>query len=156
MPGLEIPARIAEVLPGTWRLCATDYARWLQGERREATFEWELVSADPVVLDGRGTHIGEDGKRVDARATLAWREDRFVWRGRGVLALVRGTVEVTGVSAGGDVAVLRFDRTLLGPEVLLVLARADAEVGRARSEVALADGCLGLEPEEFARLAWFD
>lgn len=156
MPDLEIPARVAEVLPGTWRLCATDYARWLEGDRRAAAFEWELRGTDPVVLDGRGVHVTGEGKSVEARATLTWRDDRFVWRGRGVLALIRGTVEVTGVSPSGDVVVLRFDRTLIGPEVVLVLARTDADLGHVRREVALADGCLGLEPEEFARLAWLD
>jgi hypothetical protein len=154
MPDTTVPTRLAAVLPGRWHLQATDYRPILARDRQAAHFEWQLRGTEPLVFDGRGARASEDGGSREVRATLVWRDDHFVWRGRGVLALVSGRVEVAGVSAEGDITAFRFARTLIGPDAILVLARDEVDAEVVRSRVALAEGNLGLEPEEFARLTW--
>jgi hypothetical protein len=47
--GLEVHA-LADILPGTWRVEATNFPMWLTGKRLDPTLTYALVSRDPLVL----------------------------------------------------------------------------------------------------------
>lgn len=145
---------LADLLPGAWRVAATNFPMWLAGDKLQPRFTYALVSEEPLVLsdDVAYTEGGEE-KRILGQDT--WRGDRFVWRGRRLLRLVASHWEVAGASDDGSVAVIRFSKSLVTPSGVDVLVRDGAQHPELRAMIAHATEDFGLSPEEFGSLTWF-
>jgi hypothetical protein len=153
-PSAPDPAALGALLPGRWSIEATNFPMWLGGARTEPAIEYGVVRAEPLVLADTVRYVDH---RRGARAIVGTdrlRGDRFTWRGRGLLGVLRSRWRVVG--AEEDVVAIRFERSLVTPAGVDVLLREGAESPELRSWVAADPSRLGLTVEEFASLTWLD
>jgi hypothetical protein len=149
---------LADLLPGTWNIAATNFPMWLSGERRDPRFVYGLVSRDPLVLSDNVVYIAGHGKRAGARkhihGTDTYTDDGFVWRGTGMLRFFTSRWQVAGVSDDGSVAAIHFAKTLGTPAGVDIIVRSGAHVHEPRAIIAHSTEDYGLSPEQFASLTW--
>lgn len=127
---------------------------WLTGEKLEPRFTYELVTESPLVLSDDVSYVEEgEEKHILGQDTL--RGDEFVWRGRKLLRLVSSRWSVAGVSDDGDIAVVRFSKSLATPAGVDIIVREGTSHPEVRRTVAHATDDFGLTPEEFGSLTWF-
>ncbi|MGN6502758.1 MAG: hypothetical protein ACTHKX_07640 [Pseudolysinimonas sp.] len=151
---VDDPAAIAGLLPGRWIVKATNFPLWL-GDRRDATFEYELLRDQPLTLSDTVSYVDPDGKPKTLRGTSRWVGDGFARRARGSRGLL-GTSrwEVAGARPG--LVVLRFEQSVANPAALDVVVPEGADAHELRSTVAADPAAFGLAVEEFASLTWLD
>lgn len=144
---------LAELLPGSWTVAATNFPMWVSGERRHPRFTYRLLSRTPLVLSDDVSYAeGGIDKHIRGRDTL--RGDGFVWRGRGLLAIATSRWSVAGRSEDGTVVTIRFSRSLATPAGLDVIVREGTEHAELRAMIARSTEGFGLTPEDFASLSW--
>jgi hypothetical protein len=88
MPLAPDAAALAALLPGTWRIGATNFPMWLRGDRLRPYFRYDLKTADPLVLDDVVGYTTADGVEKTIVGVDRMRHDGFVWRGAGLLRFV--------------------------------------------------------------------
>lgn len=148
------PATLGDLLPGRWVIKATNFPMWTGGARRDPSIEYQLVKSDPLTLSDTVRY--EDHKKGPQTivGTDRLAGDRFVWRGRRVMAVLRSRWRVAG--AEGDAIAIRFEKSAVTPAGLDVLLRDGAETPELRTWVAADPSRLGISFEEFASLTWLD
>ena len=145
---------LADLLPGTWSVAATNFPMWLAGDKLEPTFSYELLSEDPLVLSDDVGYL-EEGEEKHILGQDTWRGDEFVWRGRKLLRLLASRWGVAGMSDDGTIAVIRFSKSLATPAGVDIIVREGSEHPELRATIAHATEEFGLSPEEFGSLTWF-
>lgn len=144
---------LAELLPGSWTVAATNFPMWVTGDRHHPRFTYRLLSRTPLVLSDDVSYAeGGVDRHIRGRDTL--RGDGFVWRGRGLLAVARSRWSVAGRSEDGTILTIRFSRSLATPAGLDVIVREGTEHAELRAMIARSTEGLGLTPEDFASLSW--
>ncbi|MDP9028676.1 MAG: hypothetical protein M3N46_14190 [Actinomycetota bacterium] len=141
-------------LPGTWRISATNFPMWVNGSRRNPEFEYALRTEKPLALDDRVHYTDERGRRRTITGVDRWAGDHFVWRGAGVLGLLRSHWHVASLTE--DVLVLHFEKSSVTPAGTDVAIRAGSEFPELRRRIAGDPGGFGLTVEQFASLSWLD
>lgn len=145
---------LADQLPGTWTIAASNFPMWLTGEKTQPRFTYELISEDPLVLSDDVSYV-EEGEEKHILGQDTWHGDEFVWRGRKLLRLVASHWTVAGMSDDGSIAVIRFSKSLLTPSGIDIIVREGAEHPELRRTIAHATEEFGVTPEEFGSLTWF-
>ena len=147
-------ARLAELLPGSWSIVATNFPMWLSGKRSHPRFSYALVSADPLVLGDDVSYLDADGKDRHILGRDVLRGDEFVWRGRGALGVIASRWSVAGCSDDGEVVAIRFSKSLATPAGVDIIVREGANQPEVRAVVANASEQFGLTPEGLGSLSW--
>lgn len=150
---MEQPRDLATLLPGTWRVAATNFPMWLGGGRHYPHFDYRVLSDDPLTLADTVTYTDAAGRERTVVGRDRLRGDEFVWRGNGLLKVAASRWRVTGTGEDDAVVAIRFERTLFTPAGVDILVRPDADLD-VRRVVALDTASFGLSPEEFASLSW--
>ncbi|TQL47808.1 hypothetical protein FB562_0879 [Homoserinimonas aerilata] len=145
---------LAEVLPGSWVVKATNMKMWLDGRRRDPILRYSIAQTAPLVFNESVEFVQADGKPSTVTGKSREIAGEFVWHGSGILRVVAGRWQATGSCHGGDAIVIRYRRTPLVPSGLSVLVREGAVVEELRAEVAHHAHDLGLGLEDFATLNW--
>lgn len=145
---------LADLLPGTWTIAATNFPMWLTGEKTQPRFTYELVSEQPLVLSDDVGYV-EEGEEKHILGQDTWRDDEFVWRGRKLLRLFASRWSVAGMSDEGSIAVIRFSKSLVTPSGVDIIVREGVEHPELRRTVAHSTEEFGISPEEFGSLTWF-
>lgn len=147
-------AELIELLPGAWRIVATNVPVWLDGGRRNPHVTFEVVSGDPLRLT---TEFGFDlADGTEARLLVRDRAsgDTMVRRPRGVTELTRQRWHVDVADPERSLLVVRTHAGFRTREGIDLLLRSDADAEAIRRYVAGRTEPLGLSPEEFASLTW--
>jgi hypothetical protein len=147
---------LARLLPGTWRIGATNFPVWMGGARRSPTVTYELKRSRPLVLRDRVAWTTGTGADRGIHGVARWKGTEFVWRGRGLRLPLTRRWSVAGASDDGSILVIRLSKSLTAPAGLDVVIRDGADATHLRSTVATASDTLGLGHEEFASLTWLD
>ncbi|MBG6054468.1 hypothetical protein IWX81_000858 [Salinibacterium sp. CAN_S4] len=149
---------LADLLPGSWIVAATNFPMWLSGERREPRFNYGLISRDPLVLSDDVTFVAAHGKRSGAHRHIlgkdTYTDGGFVWRGTGMLKLFTSRWRVGGLSDDGSIAAIHFTKTLGTPAGVDIIVREGTAVPELRAIIAHSTEDYGLTPEQFASLTW--
>jgi hypothetical protein len=141
-------------LPGAWQLSATNFPLWLDGGRRDPSFDYELRSAQPLRFADRVSFIdGRDRAKTIAGADH-WRGDHFVWRGAGLLGVLTSRWTISWLA--DDVLVTHFEKSRMTPAGADVSIRSGSEHPELRRRIARDPEAFGLTVEEFASLTWLD
>ncbi|MFM9918362.1 hypothetical protein [Lacisediminihabitans sp. H27-G8] len=156
MPLAPDAAALAALLPGTWRIGATNFPMWLRGDRLRPHFRYDLKTADPLVLDDVVGYTTADGVEKTIVGVDRMRYDGFVWRGAGLLRFVTSRWAVAGVTEDSNILVIRFAKSLLSPAGVDVVVREGSDSLAFRTQVAGLSESLGLTHEEFASLTWLE
>jgi hypothetical protein len=145
---------LATVLPGTWRVAATNFPMWLDGTKLGPRFGYEVLGTDPLVLSDTVSYRDAAGEEHTILGRDTWRRDGFVWRGAGLLRVARSRWTVTGASDDDSLLAIRFERSLFTPAGVDIIAREDSPHEEPRRIVAADIEAFGLTPEAFASLSW--
>ena len=156
MPLATDAAALGALLPGTWRVGATNRPIWLAGDRQRPQFRYDLTSADPLVLDDVVSYTTGDGVEKTIVGVDRLRTDGFVWRGRRLLMLVTRRWSVIGATEDSSILVIRFAGSRATPTRIDVLVRDGLDSLAFRTEVAGLAESLGLTHGEFASLTWLE
>ena len=149
------PEDLAALVPGTWRIRATNSPLWLTGERTSPTYSYTIVSSDPLRLTVDARWLAADGSEKHLPGTVRWKNGVFVWRGRWLRSFLRSRWAITGSSDDGNIVVIiRFDKSAVTPRGIDVIVREGVKVDDPRARVARSAARFGLTPEDFASLAW--
>lgn len=118
---------IIPTLMGTWFICSTNFPMWLKGDKLDPTFTYSATSKKasvPVLLD----EVKYRKKGKQKTLTGYDYQDKhdpsaFVWRGKGLLSLVRSSWRVAMLDPEGKWAVIWFSKTLFTPEGVDIISR---------------------------------
>jgi hypothetical protein len=145
---------LAELLPGSWKVAATNFPMWLRGERRDPTFTYELIATGPLTLADDVSYVTPEGLEKHIVGRDRWAHGGFVWRGKGWLRLFASHWAVTGASDDGSVLALHFSRSIATPAGIDIIVREGSEHPELRAMIAGSTHQFGLSPEDFASLSW--
>ncbi|MCU1546155.1 MAG: hypothetical protein JWP30_1255 [Homoserinimonas sp.] len=145
---------IADVLPGSWDIGATNLPLWLNGQRLEPVITYDVAATSPLVLTNEVSFSAPDGKIRRLHGHARWRRGHFLWRGARFLKPITSRWSVAGISEDANVVVLRYGKTWSVPEGVDVLVRQGADLPELRAIVANGSAALGLTAEDFATLTW--
>ena len=113
------------LLVGTWFIHSTNFSMWLKGDKVNPTFNYSLVIKKEHVLLDEVKYL-KNGKEKsivgfdtqDPKDTTA-----FVWRGKGLLHLLKSKWKVALLDDSGQWAVIWFSKTLFTPEGVDIISR---------------------------------
>jgi hypothetical protein len=145
---------LAELLPGRWRILATNLPVWLLTAHLNPSVEYQLIKKDPLVLSSVVRFETEDGEEKTLAGRSRWTGDGFVRRGTGFRRLVKGRWSVGGVSEAGHVVTIRSEKSMNFPEAVTLIVRDDVDTELLRAHVANNSARFGLTAEDFASLGW--
>lgn len=148
------PSSLAEILPGRWRIRASNLLHWLNGERLNPVVELSLDSTDPLVLAEQVKFATSEGKDRVVRSRSVWSGDDFVIRKVGMRPGARHWT-VHGTSADGNVIVVKHDSGSSAGGGIDVLVREGTDASEVRALVAHESETFALSLEDFASLNWF-
>lgn len=146
---------VAEALPGTWRIGATNIVDWLDGERRDPMFRFEVTESAPLTISEEQAFTTPDGKNKVVAIQSEWVDGVFRSKGRGILKSGASRWRLGGLSDDRSVMIIRVATVRGGQDGLLVLVRPDT-ASELRSMIATRSDEFGIGPEDFASLSWLD
>lgn len=118
---------LLQTLVGTWFICSTNFPMWLKGDKTNPTFTYTLANkkGKTGLLD-EVKYLKNNRKQTltgfDFPDPTA--ERAFVWRGKGLLSLVRSHWKVALLDSSGQWAVIWFSKTLFTPEGVDIISRS--------------------------------
>ncbi|WP_420150841.1 hypothetical protein [Spirosoma sp.] len=114
-------------LIGTWFICSSNFPMWLKGDKTNPTFTYSITDKKAgvnVLLDE--VRYRKAGK-VKTLTGFDYQDESdsaaFVWRGKGILSVVRSKWKVVLIDPAGQWAVIWFSKTLFTPEGVDIISR---------------------------------
>ena len=156
MPAPLAANDLARILPGTWRVGATNFPMWLSGDRLRPAFNYDLRGSRPLEFGDRVSYLTPNGVEKSIVGVSRWRRGGLVWRGRGLLTLFTSRWSVIGATDDRNILVIRFDKSLVTPAGVDVVIREGTDSHEFRTIVANAAEQLGITHGEFASLTWLE
>jgi hypothetical protein len=145
---------LAKLMPGTWRVVASNFPMWLGADRLDPTFTYGLLGTEPLRLSDDVSYTTATGEVKHILGVDKWRGEGFVWHGKKLLRLVSSSWTVAGVSKAGTIAAIRFSKSLVSPAGIDILVREGVSFPEPRAAVAAEAERFGLTAEDFASLTW--
>jgi hypothetical protein len=145
---------LAALLPGRWKILATNFPVWLLTAHVNPSIEYELVNDDPLVFTSVIRFETEDGEEKAVAGRSRWTGDGFLRRGTGLRRMVTSRWSVAGVSEAGHVVTVRTEKSLTFPDGVTLIVRDDVDTEQLRAHVANNSTRFGLTAEDFASLGW--
>ena len=117
--------KILQTLVGTWFICCTDFPMWLKGNKTNPTFNYTLVAHRENVLLDEVKYLKNGKPKTITGFDYQDKTDKtaFVWKGKGLLSLLKSQWKVALLDASGQWAVIWFSKTLFTPEGVDVISR---------------------------------
>ncbi|GAB3997911.1 hypothetical protein GCM10028807_44180 [Spirosoma daeguense] len=114
-------------LLGTWFICSTNFPMWLKGDKLSPTFTYSTTDkkADTNVLLDEVNYLKKGKAKTLTGYDYQDKTDSsaFVWRGKGLLSLLRSKWNVALIDSNGQWAVIWFSKTLFTPEGVDIISR---------------------------------
>ena len=145
---------LADTLPGTWSIAATNFPMWLSGQRRQPRFSYVLLSQSPLIFSDDVSYTDAEGAERHILGQDTFKHNEFVWRGRGRLRFFASRWTICGISDDGTIAVVRFSKSIATPGGLDIVVREGVEHPELRALIAGSTVDYGLSPEDFGSLTW--
>lgn len=110
--------KILQTLVGTWFICATNFPMWLKGNKTNPTFNYSLVANKENKLLDEVKYLKNGKSKTITGFDTQDKTDKkaFVWRGKGLLSLLKSKWKVALLDPSGQWAVIWFSKTLFTPE----------------------------------------
>lgn len=124
-------------LEGTWYIHFSDFPMWLKGDKQYPTFTYTVKRRKGVVglkdevryyKNNRAKSINGFDVPVDSSPGA------FVWRGDGLLGLLKSKWDILYLDQKGTWAIIHFEKTLFTPEGYDVMARSAQLSEKMRQE----------------------
>lgn len=115
-----------EQLEGKWYINMTNFPMWIKGDKTNPTFNYTISNCGKIVglrdevqylKNGKTKNIvGFDKPENDKKS-------KFIWRGKGVLRLLKSEWEIIYFDSEKEIIVLKFEKTLFTPAGYDVISR---------------------------------
>lgn len=116
---------IIPTLVGTWFICFTNFPMWLKGNKTNPTFNYSIIKGKESQLLDEVKFL-KKGKEKSIRG-IDYQDNQipsaFVWRGQGILRVLKSKWQVKLLDKDGQWAVIWFSKTLFTPEGVDVICR---------------------------------
>ncbi len=145
---------LAELLPGRWRILATNFPVWLLTAHKDPSIEYEVLKENPLVLRSVIRFETEDGEEKAVYGRSRWTGEGFPRRGTGLRRMITSRWSVGGVSEAGHVVTIRTEKSMVFPDGVTLIVRDDVDTEQLRAHVANNSTRFGLTAEDFASLGW--
>lgn len=149
------PSDLADILPGRWRIRASNLFHWLSGERLNPIVELSLNSTRPLALGEQVEFATNEGKDRLVRSRSVWSGGSFVTRKPGIRRPSARRWTVRGASDDGNVIVVKHGTGRSAADGIDVLVREGSDASEVRALVARESEMFQLSLEDFASLNWF-
>lgn len=135
--------KLEATLGGKWFVVASNFPMWLDAKNTNPAFTYSdfRMEKNELLFDDLVTYK-KDGKEKKIKGTDHQEGDqpKFVWKGKGLLGLVRSKWQVLATDPKGQWLVISFEKTLATPAGVDLLSRqqrmAEKEI---KSILALID-----------------
>ncbi|MGC6768363.1 hypothetical protein ACYSNR_01775 [Enterococcus sp. LJL128] len=128
------------------------FPMWLSGKRQVPSISYKILNRHPLKLLDIVTYQTNTGKIRKITGIDTFREELFVWRGKGVLKILTSKWRVIGLT--DNILVIRFDASLVTPAGIDVLVRKGTEIGSLGAVLTNNTDKFGLTIDEISRLKW--
>jgi lipocalin len=115
-----------EALQGTWYIHFSNFPMWLKGDKTNPTFNYTIEKQDGI--EGLKDEViylkkGKQKSIVGFDKSTNTTNTQFVWRGRGLLSLLKSKWQVLYVDPTNTWAVIGFEKTLFTPSGYDVISK---------------------------------
>jgi hypothetical protein len=113
-------------LEGRWFIVLSNFPMWTKGNKTNPTFNYSITSKgnDTVLLDEvKYFKNGKEKSIVGYDHPLDSGNTAFVWRGKGLLSLLKSRWEILHLDSSGKWMIIHFQKTLFTPEGYDVVSR---------------------------------
>lgn len=115
-----------EILQGTWYIHFSNFPMWLKGDKTNPTFNYTIEKQDGI--EGLKDEViylkkGKQKSIVGFDKSTNTTNTQFVWRGRGLLSLLKSKWQVLYVDPTNTWAVIGFEKTLFTPSGYDVISK---------------------------------
>ena len=116
------------LLVGTWFIHSTNFPMWLKGDKLTPTFTYSAVAGKEGVLLDEVNYLKNGKKKAIVGYDTQGANDKaiFVWRGKGLLHLLKSQWKVALWDESGQWAVIWFSKTLFTPEGVDIISRSSS------------------------------
>ncbi|MPR35035.1 lipocalin family protein [Salmonirosea aquatica] len=136
-----------QALEGTWYIHFSDFPMWLKGDKQYPTFTYTIRRRKGVVgLKDEVRYLKNNkAKSINGfDVPVGAGHESFVWRGDGLLALLKSKWDIVYLDPAGTWAIIHFEKTLFTPEGYDVMARNGQLSEKVRQEIQEKLSELGL------------
>ncbi|GAB4022943.1 lipocalin/fatty-acid binding family protein [Spirosoma koreense] len=116
-----------QALVGTWFICSTSFPMWLKGDKTSPTFTYSVTQqkgqANVLLDEVKYVQKGQPKTLTGFDYPDPKDDSAFVWRGKGLLSLVRSHWKVALQDPNGQWAVIWFSGTLFTREGVDIISR---------------------------------
>ncbi|MFD2831033.1 hypothetical protein [Corticicoccus populi] len=113
---------LSSALPGTWIIKGTTFPMWTSGKRLSPAITYTLKQSNPLKFFDLVTYTNKN-KIKEIKGIDHFREGQFVWRGNGILKLLKSKWEVIFIN--DDLLIIQFQSSLVTPSGLDILTRKE-------------------------------
>jgi hypothetical protein len=113
-------------LAGTWFICYSNFPMWLKGDKINPTFNYTITTRkEQKLLLDEVKYLKNGKQKTITGYDFQDKKDSasFVWRGEGILGLLKSKWRVALIDPKGQWAVIAFSRTLFTPEGVDIICR---------------------------------
>lgn len=140
---------LLHTLAGTWLIHSTNFPMWLKGDKTNPTFNYTVATdknGAEILLDEVKYQQAGKTKTIsgydypDEADPMA-----FIWRGKGILGLVKSRWRIALLDTEKQWAVVVFDRTLFTPSGMDIIGRKALSADTIVAIMAMIKGDPALE-----------
>ncbi len=114
-----------KVIAGTWFICSSNFPMWLKGDKQSPTFTYTPLAEKPGVLLDEVTYQKKGKEKVITGYDYPddSKSQGFIWRGKGILGLLKSRWQIRLMDPEGQWAVIYFSKTLVTPAGVDIISR---------------------------------
>ncbi|EOH95677.1 hypothetical protein UAY_03103 [Enterococcus moraviensis ATCC BAA-383] len=145
-------ANALHLLEGRWIIRGTTFPLWLSQKRHNPTIKYEKLENDPLQFLDIVNYQNAKGQTKEIIGIDTYKQNHFIWRGRGLLRFLSSKWSVLAVT--DIILVIKFERSLVTPAGIDVLVRENSTLADPKQLLSTSLAQYALTVNEFDRLVW--
>lgn len=140
------------LLEGRWVIRGTNFPLWLSKKRSHPTIQYKTLANDPLTFLDIVHYKNNKGRLKEIIGVDTLKNNRFIWRGRGILNILSSTWSVLAIT--DTILVIKFEQSFVTPAGIDILVREHANIADPKELVSTSLDQYSLTPSEFEQLVW--
>ncbi|EOH97143.1 hypothetical protein UAW_01625 [Enterococcus haemoperoxidus ATCC BAA-382] len=141
-----------ERLEGRWIIRGTNFPLWLSKKRSDPTIQYEKSENSPLKFLDIVTYNNNRGQQKKIIGIDTYKQNHFVWRGKGLLAILSSKWSILTVTE--TILVIKFDRSFLTPAGIDILVREGIDIDDPKQFILDCFEQYSLTASELNSLVW--
>lgn len=115
-----------EDLVGQWFIHLTNFPMWLKGDKTNPTFNYTLIKRNGINCLSDEVRYQKNGKVKTISGfdyTIDNQPGFFIWRGKGLLALLKSKWSVVHYNKTNEWMLIHFEKTIFTPSGFDIISR---------------------------------